>query len=267
MPGGMMDRRTIYDVGVHDGKDSAYYLARGFRVIGVEASPVMAAHLQSRFASEIQQGEFVLVNVAIAETEGEAEFWISEHSEWSSFNRDMASRDGRGCTPVTVKTRPFGSIIEEYGVPYFCKIDIEGFDSVCLRSLNRRTAPEYISVEMSLKGPTGDLHLLKNLGYSKFKIVSQMTRSQPSPWLTRIQCAVPWRVAAALREADTRLRGVTSVGEWRFEFSSSGPFGEDTPGRWRSYDAILGHYQALEHVEVRRERRGLHDWFDIHATQ
>lgn len=261
-----MSRGLVYDVGVHDGKDTAYYLARGFRVVGVEASPVMAENLRSRFASEIQAGQFLLVNAAVAEEDGEAEFWLSDHSEWSSFDRELASRDGFACRPVSVTTRPFRSIVEEHGRPYFCKIDIEGYDRLCLRGLDPQTAPDYISVELAFEDPTPDLELLRTLGYGRFKIISQMTWSQPLPSLTRLECALPWRAAALLREADRRFRGVQSVDGWTFEFNSSGPFGEDTPGPWRSYDEILRLYLSMRAVAERRVRKGLHDWFDIHAA-
>jgi FkbM family methyltransferase len=261
-----MDGGLIYDVGVHDGKDTAFYLSRGFRVVGIEASPIMANQLRARFASEIQHGAFQLLNVAVAEEEGEAEFWISELSEWSSFSKEMASRDGRGVTPVTVKTRPFGSIVAEHGVAHYCKIDIEGFDRVCVSSLDRDTRPRYISIEMSLEDPGEDLKLLKGLGYNRFKIVSQVTHAQASPALHRLECALPWRAAVLVRQADTRFRGVAAVDGWRFEPASSGAFAEDTPGAWRSYDSIVRISRALKSIEPRREAKGLHEWFDIHAA-
>ena len=261
-----MGRPLVYDVGVNDGKDSAYYLARGFRVVGVEASPVMAEQLRSRFAGEIQQGDFILLNAAVAEDEGEAEFWLSDHSEWSSFDKARAARDGFGCRAVSVKTRPFRSILEEHGRPYFCKIDIEGYDRLCLRGFDPGTAPDYISVELALQDPVPDLELLRALGFSRFKIISQMTWSQPLPLLTRLQCALPWRAAALLRQGEKRFRGVRAVEDWAFAFNSSGPFGEDTPGPWRTYDDILQLYGAMKSVEDRRVRKGLHDWFDIHAA-
>ena len=32
----------IYDVGMHNGSDTAYYLHKGFRVLAIEANPVLA---------------------------------------------------------------------------------------------------------------------------------------------------------------------------------------------------------------------------------
>ena len=231
-----MRERLVYDVGVNDGADSAYYLARGCKVVGIEASPVLAEPLRARFADEIASGSYALLNIAVGDADGEAEFWLSDRSEWSSFSREVASRDGVGCRPVTVQTRPFGSILEQYGRAHFCKIDIEGYDRICLKSVKREFAPQYISVEMAHKDALEDFKLLRHLGFSKFKIISQVTRSQASPLLMNLAYWLPWRVAILVREADRRLRGVNRLGGWRFEQNSSGPFGEDTPGAWESYD-------------------------------
>jgi len=39
----------IYDVGLHNGADTAYYLHRGFRVVTIDANPVLTtAALQKR---------------------------------------------------------------------------------------------------------------------------------------------------------------------------------------------------------------------------
>ena len=42
----------IYDVGVHRGEDSAYYLAKGYRVRAFEANPDLVAGCRTRFADD-----------------------------------------------------------------------------------------------------------------------------------------------------------------------------------------------------------------------
>src|SRR3569832_788261 len=56
--GAMM--KLIFDVGVCDGADSAYYLTQADKVVGVEASPVACAALRKRFEAEIAEGRYVL---------------------------------------------------------------------------------------------------------------------------------------------------------------------------------------------------------------
>jgi hypothetical protein len=37
-------RGLIFDIGMHDGSDTAFYLHQGYAVVGVEADPTLAAH-------------------------------------------------------------------------------------------------------------------------------------------------------------------------------------------------------------------------------
>jgi hypothetical protein len=39
----------IYDIGMNNGDDTAYYLQRGFRVIAVEANPALVSQAIQRF--------------------------------------------------------------------------------------------------------------------------------------------------------------------------------------------------------------------------
>ncbi len=75
-----MQSDLIYDVGVNDGSDTAYYLSRGYRVVGIECSPVMIENLRERFEQEIADGRLVLLNVGVASHNGEMEFWVSDKS-------------------------------------------------------------------------------------------------------------------------------------------------------------------------------------------
>jgi FkbM family methyltransferase len=261
-----MDDRLIYDVGVHVGDDTAYYLARGFRVVGIEADPLLAEQLKARFAAEIARGRLTLLNVGVAERDGEAQFWVSERPLWSSFSREMATRDGLGAYPVSVRTTTLGSIMETYGTPFYCKIDVEGFDRVCVQSLRAGHVPRYLSIEFDARHGAEDIGLLRGLGYRGFKIVSQVTRAQPSPALMSLATCLPYRAGVLLRAAERRFRGVTSIGDWSFGGESSGPFGDETPGRWHTYEDICELAGYLRQAESRREAKGLHDWFDLHAV-
>ena len=45
---------VVMDIGVSEGNDTAFYLAKGFQVVAVEADPGMCRTLRSRFAREIE---------------------------------------------------------------------------------------------------------------------------------------------------------------------------------------------------------------------
>jgi 16S rRNA A1518/A1519 N6-dimethyltransferase RsmA/KsgA/DIM1 with predicted DNA glycosylase/AP lyase activity len=61
----------VIDIGVSEGNDSAYYLAKGFRVVAVEADSRSCARLRQRFASEIAAGALQLLPFAAADTFGQ----------------------------------------------------------------------------------------------------------------------------------------------------------------------------------------------------
>src|SRR5207249_2342062 len=116
----------IYDVGMHDGGDAAFYLSKGFRVVAVEANPALVERARLRFASELESRRLTILNVAITLEAGPVEFWVSEKNDgWSSLDRRAASRQDSRCHPIILEGKLFGDILAEYGVPYYAKIDIE----------------------------------------------------------------------------------------------------------------------------------------------
>jgi len=251
--------RLIYDVGVESGDDSAYYLHKGFRVVGIEASPMAVEKLRERFAREIRDGRYILLPVGIAEDTGHATFWVcDDHPPWSSFDRTIASRRGSRHHCVTVETRPFRSILREFGPAAFCKIDIEGNDNFCIRDFTATTRPPYVSVELI----DGDeqLRLLRDRGYSRFKIISQRTFRQPSLAFLRLDRRLPSPARRGITAAMSRLVRYQPDRDWRFPPGCSGPFGEETAGAWRTFEEA-----SLTCEEIGRASNQPFDWHDIHA--
>jgi FkbM family methyltransferase len=262
-----MEPRLVYDVGVHRGDDTAYYLHKGFRVVGVEANPIMADHLRARFAPEIASGLLQLLQVGVAENEGELDFWVCDAvTEWSSFHEKKASAGGRTSRPVKVRTLPFATILRQCGVPFYCKIDIEGNDHLCLEGIDAADKPKYVSVEMSLAKGDRDLSLLQALGYRKFKIISQVTFGPARSALQVALSYVPRQVRRAIKRMEKSGFGKPRDGDWSFAFGSSGAFGDGLPGHWLDYDRAVAVWRAINGIYVRQRSSGLGEWYDIHAT-
>jgi FkbM family methyltransferase len=262
------DFKLVYDIGVNDGVDSAYYLTLSDRVIGVEASPVSCERLRARFAGEIADGRYVLLNVGIAEQEGELPFYMcGSNPDWSSFDRALAER-GSDVRSVTVPTLTSSTLFARHGQPGFVKIDIEGYDKVFLASLSSDEAPPYISVELGHPDGGELIEQLTRLGYSRFKIVSQQTYTAPLRPLIWGQYALGNRARWWIRHLDKKHRGVARDGDWVFAFGSSGAFGEAAAGRWVSANSAYRTWRFLKDIDDRRDAgRGIIDWFDIHATR
>jgi FkbM family methyltransferase len=276
----------VFDVGMCLGDDTAYYLHLGYRVIGVEANPVLAESLRVRFSREVDSGQLAIENVGIHEHAGRQPFYICDDAyEWSSFHESIASRDGSSHHSVDVETCSFASLLEKHGVPYFLKVDIEGNDMLCLDALNPATLPAYVSVESDMEGRF--LQKLFSLGYRRFKCISQF-EFLPIEWppseavrawtrYTRLLSSHGLLARTAqrtlLRLAMQREYGSSRRdGLWTFPREASGPFGERTLGTWHSYDdtvRTLDSYRAAFNQGQPSPfwtGKDYSFWFDIHAA-
>lgn len=271
--GGSNVPNLVLDVGMHNGDDTAYYLASGYDVVAVEANPTLCASARDRFAPEIAAGRLSIRNVGIAEDAGELEFWVSDHSEWSSFHRENATKGGVQASSIPVATIRFADLLAEVPTPVYVKIDIEMNDPLCLRELPCcRAVPRYVSFEGHLDA-AADIQFLSQLGYSGFKCVRQNDWREITPrnvaWHGEVRKALVRTrsysriVAGVLRRLHYRSN---SVGGWRFAAGSSGPLGSELPGRWLACDEVLDVWERLLAVDKELEAAGLGEWFDIHAA-
>ncbi len=259
----------VYDVGMNDGQDTAYYLARGYRVVAVEADPTLIESARTRFADAVKAGRLTLVQAAVGAERSTAKFWISTHNRvWNSFIREVAARNGAEHYSIDVDVRPFADIMREHGVPMYLKIDIEGHDHYCLEAMSPTDPPKYVSWEV---GEVSEIAAVAQKGYNAFQCISQNTLmplqlgsargSQQMPARHRVRkhvqsviTKVPGAVPLA-RKAKRLLRNTpASIGEpgkppiirrfewpggtWQFPFGSSGPFGEDLAGPWKTAEEI-----------------------------
>jgi FkbM family methyltransferase len=167
--------KTIFDLGLHEGWDTDFYLRKGFRVVAVEASPQFVDAVKARFGREIAAGQLVIVRKAIAERAGATiPFFVrTDKDGWSSIRRDVAERDGVASTRIEIETVTIAQLFSEFGVPYYLKCDIEGADNLLLSQIvNEDMKPCFISVEGESAGDEA-IDLLAAAGYSRFQIVNQ----------------------------------------------------------------------------------------------
>ena len=55
----------IYDVGMHKGEDTDFYLRKGFRVVAFEADPDLTGYCRKRFKEFLDSGQLKIVEGAI----------------------------------------------------------------------------------------------------------------------------------------------------------------------------------------------------------
>jgi FkbM family methyltransferase len=243
----------IYDVGMNNGDDTAYYLAKGFRVVAIEADPFLVQDVSPRFQQEITAGRLTILNVGVSDAEGTFPFYVCDtHREWSTFDVAAAEDKGVSFRQIDVRCRRFRSVLDEFGAPYYLKLDIEGNEIHCLKDLNPNDLPDYISFEKTGTYDLESLKLLQRFGYTGFKLISQHeflpVEYPPSGELIHYERMRDVRENRNLIYRIVRKLGGVRLSrfanptryrpEWTFPLGSSGAFGEDTPGRWLTFDEM-----------------------------
>jgi O-antigen/teichoic acid export membrane protein len=268
----------IYDVGMHKGQDTDFYLKKGFRVIGFEANPENAAFCRERFAAAIESGDLIIVEGAITEffsTDANSKtvkFYRNEnHSLWGSTSDDWAYRNevmGTSNEVIEVAAVNFTNALEKYGIPFYLKADIVGSETICLKSLLEfENKPDYLSIrseKVIFRRLEKEFELLEQLGYNRYKAVQQE--------FSHLKVSINSNGGEQL---------------YSFEEGGSGPFAEETEGEWKTKDKVLddykrifvyywlfGDYSYLIQTEKGRKfiaqmerlaRRPLPGWYDTHA--
>lgn len=265
----------IYDVGMHNGDDTAYYLHKGYRVVAIEANPELIAPAERRFAAAISAGRLQIVNVAVAAQHGELDLYVSSSFDMlGSLSAENAAKLGGSVHAIKVSCRPLGEILDEYSVPYYMKVDIEGADRLCIDALRPPALPAFVSIEMDHAAGNADIARLATLGYQRFQCIRQNDLASVTP--TNLSSQLRLRrlragggvMALGVRVIRRVLRSTHPArdGAWRFPPGSSGPFGRDLKGQWLDVQQILAVWQALHDVDAELATGGVGEWFDIHAA-
>lgn len=234
----------IYDVGMHKGEDTEFYLRKEFRVVAFEADPDLIALCKKRLKKFVENGQLKIIEGAIVSLDllraghKTVPFYKNNDcSVWGTVSADWAERNARlgtASSVIEVTAVNFEDVLRTYGVPYFMKIDIEGCDKACLEALGSfEERPSYVSIEsdkMRFTNVEREIDLLIDLGYTSFKAVEQsgISRSQSVPYPAREGKYV----------------------SHRFADESSGLFGAELGGKWKSQNEILSQYRII-HLSYR----------------
>ena len=229
-----MRQNLVYDIGLHQGEDTDFYLAKGFEVVAIEANPDLVAKAKFRFRDAIQRGALRIIEGAIAPASAGAKIiFYSNSSEplWGTIDAGWASRNdmlGHPSEQIVVSRVDIANVYRTYGIPFYMKIDVEGLDHLPLEELKPLAdRPRYVSIEsekIDFNRLKAELDLLRSLGYTKFKLVQQQTIPG-----TKIKTSA----------LDGRFF------EYVFEPHASGPFGTDLPPPWLSYNEALEQYSIV----------------------
>lgn len=181
----------VFDIGAHVGSRSSTLLGLGAKVVAVEPQPAFADFIESRFAGTLAGFE----RVAVGRSRGEIDLLISSrHPTVTSISSRFVEtvKHSKGFAQVvwdrkvTVPMVTLDDLITRYGMPTFCKIDVEGAEAEILQGLTKpipMIAFEYIPAMPSVASYAIDR--LMGLGAYRFnRVVGEQHRFVGERWKT-----------------------------------------------------------------------------------
>ena len=246
-----------FDVGMYDGADTDYLLRSGFRVLAIEAHPLLCRRAEARFARAIAEGRLTITNAAIAADEGITELSLCGDDLGSSSIIVDKLQGVRHSGSLQVRATTIDALFAAHGLPDYMKIDIEGADRHCILPLTPAMAPRQLSFEVDEDVLELVAHLVA-IGYAKFKLIGQTSF---------LEMDAEHGVGYRFRNRVMKLLGydepglVRRNGKWFPLMHSSGPGPWESDGNWYSAEVLLEKWQR----SGERDRR--QGWYDVHATR
>ena len=162
-----------FDVGCHWGRKAKTMRQCGAKVIGIEPEPLMHKMLGYEFSRD---QNFTLVPAGLSNQQGTMTLYRSSNLSMNSFVSDWSeTTDGKEVTTsFEVEVTTLDRLIERYGTPKYCKIDVEGYEESVLSGLTRPI--DLISFEFhanQIERAINCLQYLQNLGSTAANITPE----------------------------------------------------------------------------------------------
>lgn len=143
-----------FDVGAHLGRKLELFASLGVRVLAIEPDQSCVESLRQDYGD---QQDVEIVATGLSADGRDLSFWLNQrHPEMSSFSTafidacddyfDDARNQWYESPPIATTT--LDALIAEYGLPDFCKLDVEGFEDEVLDGLSqpiRHVCFEYLA--------------------------------------------------------------------------------------------------------------------------
>lgn len=128
-----------FDVGANAGNRTAIFLKLKAQVVAVEPQPGCYKMLKIRFGSRIK-----LVSEALGAKQSVGTMYLSANNELSSLSKDWINsvattrfKFARWDRKIEVSITTLDKLIKKYGLPVFCKVDVEGFEEQVFAGLSQ----------------------------------------------------------------------------------------------------------------------------------
>lgn len=175
----------VFDVGAHLGDRTAAFASLGARVVAVEPQPFLVPWLRRLVGG---REAVTILEEAVGSQEGRTRLWVSPGTPTVSTvaegwkerlpETNPTFQGVRWDESVEVPVTTLDHLIDRYGVPRFCKIDVEGHEAEVLAGLGRPLPA--LSVEFvagGLEVAQACVRRLQELGAYEFNAVGGEERS------------------------------------------------------------------------------------------
>jgi FkbM family methyltransferase len=163
-----------FDIGANLGTRTEAFRKLGATTIAVEPQDVCVASLKKRWGKD---KKVRIVQKAVGAQEGEITLAIctkdneksSCSAEWMGISQNGSLKGLVWDMRVRVQMTTLDKLIEEFGIPTFCKIDTEGFEWECIQGLSQPI--KALSLEFLTEHvfpAINSIHRLAELGLTKY---------------------------------------------------------------------------------------------------
>ena len=180
-----------FDLGAHLGDRIRAWSRLQACVIALEPNPASMRWLRRLYGNRTN---IVLIEQAIGSQPGKADFWISRlnpsistlSQQWLNTVQQSPRFAGtRWDEQITVNVTTLDELINQYGVPAFCKIDVEGGELDVLHGLSQAIpALSFEYIPAAIETALGCIDRLSKLGNYEYNWrVSEFPRLRSRDWL------------------------------------------------------------------------------------
>jgi FkbM family methyltransferase len=180
-----------FDLGAHLGDRTRAWSQLGARIVALEPHPGSMRWLRRRFGDN---PNIALVEQAAGAQCGTATLWVSRltpsistlsHQWLTAVQQTPRFATSRWEEQVPVKVTTLDALIQQYGKPAFCKIDVEGAELDVLQGLSQALpALSFEYIPATIETALGCINRLSQLGDYEYNWrVSEFPQFRSREWL------------------------------------------------------------------------------------
>jgi len=150
----------IFDVGANHGRETDVFLRLGAKVVAVEPDEYNQYILRQKFLTyRLAKKPVVIIGKAVSDCQAIETMWIEKpgsamntlSKKWAETLEVDVKRFGHAldfAQRKEIETITLDDLIKAHGIPFYIKIDVEGYEALALRGL-KQPVP-YLSFEVNL---------------------------------------------------------------------------------------------------------------------